>query len=59
MNNKNQLIELCCKDEDKGTDWPQFQGELIGGNRYIIRDIYWDLTSCVNPLDIGLIDWKY
>jgi hypothetical protein len=54
MNNKNQLIELCCKDKAGETDWPQFQGELIGENRYIIKDIYWDLTACINPLDICL-----
>jgi hypothetical protein len=56
MNNKSQLIELCCKDEEGETDWPQFQGESIGGNCYIIKDIYWDLTSCVNPLNISFND---
>jgi hypothetical protein len=54
MDSKNRLAELFCNDGEE--EAPYFSGELIGQNRYIIKDIYWDMFSCGNPLDIGLDD---
>lgn len=54
MDNDNPLIELCCKHEE--VDWPCFQGESFGQNLYIIKCIYWDMVSPINPLDISLND---
>jgi hypothetical protein len=54
MDNQDRLTELFCKDGEH--DAPYLSGELIGPNRYIIKDIYWDMFSCGNPLCLGLDD---
>ncbi|MBM0744504.1 DUF4265 domain-containing protein (plasmid) [Phormidium sp. CLA17] len=54
MDNENRLTELFCNDGEE--DAPYFAGESIGQNRYIIKDIYWDLFFHSNPLDLGLND---
>jgi hypothetical protein len=46
--------ELFCDDGEE--EAPYLKGEAIGQNRYIIKDIYWDMLSPGNPLDIGLND---
>ncbi len=53
MDNKNQLVELLRNGEELA---PYLCGELISQNRYIIKDIYWDLISGGSPLDLGLDD---
>lgn len=54
MDSKNRLAELFCDDGEE--EVPYLVGELIGENCYIIKDIYWDMFSCGNPLGIGLDD---
>jgi Domain of unknown function (DUF4265) len=54
MDSKNRLVELFCNDGEEEELY--LGGELIGQNRYIIKDIYWDMFACGNPLDIGLDD---
>jgi hypothetical protein len=52
MDNENKPIELFCNDGEG--EVPYLKGEAIGQNRYIIKDIFWDLMSPGNPLDLGL-----
>lgn len=54
MDSKARLTELLCNDGEE--EAPYLGGELIEQNRYIVKDIYWDMMSCGNPLDIGLYD---
>jgi hypothetical protein len=54
MDNKNQLVELFCDDGE--ADLPYLGGKSIGHDRYIIKDIYWDLGFSGNPLDLSLDD---
>jgi hypothetical protein len=54
MDGNNRLVELFCDDGDY--EYPYLGGEPMGQNRYVIKDIYWDMLSCGNPLGIGLED---
>jgi hypothetical protein len=54
MDGNNRLVELFCDDGE--VEAPYLSGELIGNNCYRIKDIYWDMFSCGNPLGIGLED---
>lgn len=54
MNDNNRLVELFCDDGEE--EAPYLGGELVEGNHYRVKDIYWDMFSCGNPLNIGLED---
>jgi hypothetical protein len=54
MDSNSQLVELFCDDGE--VENPYLGGQLIEGNRYRIKDIYWDMFYCGNPLGIGLED---
>lgn len=54
MDNEHQFIELLCDDGE--IEDAYLSVELIEQNHYIVRDIYWDLFTPGNPLDLGLND---